>query len=48
MWIDPGNDLFLILLTNRSFDPRVGHSIRALRAVRGALADAVIRAAARP
>ncbi|HEY7681940.1 MAG TPA: serine hydrolase domain-containing protein [Gemmatimonadales bacterium] len=43
LWLDPERDLFLILLTNRSFGPRVGHSIRALRAVRGALADAVIR-----
>jgi CubicO group peptidase (beta-lactamase class C family) len=44
IWVDPGHDLFLILLTNRSYAPRIGHSIRALRAVRGALADAVIRA----
>lgn len=44
LWIDPEHDLFLILLTNRSYDPRIGHSIRALRAVRSALADAVVRA----
>ncbi len=44
IWIDPRRDLFLILLTNRSYAPRTGHSIRALRAVRGALADAVVRA----
>lgn len=43
IWIDPERDLFLILLTNRSYAPRVGHSIRALRAVRGALGDAVVR-----
>ena len=43
MWVDPDRDLFLVLLTNRSFGPRMGHSIRALRAVRGALADAVVR-----
>jgi CubicO group peptidase (beta-lactamase class C family) len=48
LWIDPEKDLFLILLTNRSFDPRTGHSIRALRALRGALADAVVRAIAHP
>jgi CubicO group peptidase (beta-lactamase class C family) len=42
MWVDPDRDLFLVLLTNRSFGPRVGHSIRALRGVRGALADAVV------
>lgn len=44
IWIDPERDLFLILLTNRSYAPRVGHSIRALRAIRGALADTVVRA----
>lgn len=44
LWIDPDRQLFLILLTNRSFAPRMGRSIRALRAVRGALADAVVRA----
>jgi CubicO group peptidase (beta-lactamase class C family) len=44
IWIDPERDLFLILLTNRSYAPRIGHSIRALRAVRGALADAVVQA----
>lgn len=45
VWVDPGRDLFLVLLTNRSFGPRMRHSIRALRAVRGALADAVVREA---
>ncbi len=43
IWIDPERDLFLILLTNRSYAPRIGHSIRALRAIRSALADAVVR-----
>lgn len=43
MWIDPEKNLFLILLTNRSYDPRVGRSIRALRNVRNALADEVVR-----
>ncbi|HXW96162.1 MAG TPA: serine hydrolase [Gemmatimonadales bacterium] len=43
IWIDPERDLFLVLLTNRSYAPRVSHSFRALRAVRGAVADAVIR-----
>lgn len=43
LWIDPARDLFLILLTNRSFGSKVPHSIRALRGVRGALADAVVR-----
>jgi CubicO group peptidase (beta-lactamase class C family) len=45
IWVDPERDLFLVLLTNRSFGPRMRHSIRALRAVRGALADEVVRAA---
>jgi CubicO group peptidase (beta-lactamase class C family) len=44
IWIDPERDLFLILLTNRSYAPRIGHSIRALRAIRSALADAVVQA----
>jgi CubicO group peptidase (beta-lactamase class C family) len=44
LWIDPERDLFLILLTNRSYAPRIGHSIRALRTIRSALADAVVRA----
>ncbi len=48
IWIDPQLDLFLILLTNRSFGPRIGHSIRALREIRGALADAIVQSAARP
>lgn len=43
LWLDPGQDLFLVFLTNRAFNPRIGHSIRALRAVRGALADALVR-----
>ena len=43
MWIDPARDLYLILLTNRSYAPRMGHSIRLLRGIRGALADAVVR-----
>jgi CubicO group peptidase (beta-lactamase class C family) len=45
IWIDPGQDLFLVLLTNRAYAPRIGRSIRALRGLRGALADAVVRAA---
>lgn len=48
MWIDPERDLFLILLTNRSYDPRMGRSIRALRHVRNALADEVVRTTQAP
>jgi CubicO group peptidase (beta-lactamase class C family) len=44
MWIDPDRRLFLVLLTNRSYGPKVGHSIRALRGVRSALADQVVTA----
>lgn len=43
MWIDPEKNLFLVLLTNRAYDPRVPRSIRALRNVRNALADEVVR-----
>jgi CubicO group peptidase (beta-lactamase class C family) len=48
LWIDPERDLFLVLLCNRSYGPRIGHSIRALRALRGAVAEAVVRAVERP
>lgn len=43
LWIDPKRDLFLVLLTNRSYDPKVASSIRMLRGIRGALADEIIR-----
>jgi CubicO group peptidase (beta-lactamase class C family) len=48
LWIDPERNLFLVLLTNRSYAPRVGRSIRALRGVRSALADVVVRTAGAP
>ena len=44
LWLDPVRDLFLIFLTNRAYDPRVGRSISELRAVRARLADAAVRA----
>ncbi len=47
LWLDPEQDIFTVFLTNRSYNPRIGHSIRALRAVRGALADALVRELAR-
>jgi len=47
LWIDPAQDLFLVFLTNRSYAPRTGGSIRQLRGLRGALADAVVRASGR-
>jgi CubicO group peptidase (beta-lactamase class C family) len=46
IWIDPGYDLFLVFLTNRSFAPRARNSLEALRDVRAAVADAVVDAAA--
>jgi CubicO group peptidase (beta-lactamase class C family) len=44
LWIDPARDLFVVFLTNRSYGARADHSISRLRAVRGDLADAVVRA----
>jgi len=40
IWIDPGRDLFVIVLTNRVFAPRTGSSITRLKRVRGRIADA--------
>ena len=42
MWIDPGRDLFVIVLTNRVYAPRTGRSISTLRAIRGRIADAAV------
>ena len=44
LWIDPVRDLFVVLLTNRSYDPRVGRPFTALHRIRGRVADAVVRA----
>ena len=44
LWIDPELDLFLVFLTNRSYAPKVSHSISALRRVRAELSEAVVRA----
>ena len=43
LWIDPTRDLFLVFLTNRTFDPKVRHSLDHLRGVRAELSDAAIR-----
>jgi CubicO group peptidase (beta-lactamase class C family) len=43
LWIDPTNDLFLVFLTNRTFDPKVRDSAHGLRAIRTELSDAAIR-----
>jgi len=44
MWIDPVRDVYVIFLTNRSYEPRVRESLQALRRIRSALADAVVAA----
>jgi len=44
LWIDPDRDLFVLLLTNRSFAPRTRTSFTVLKEVRGAVADAAARA----
>lgn len=43
IWVDPARDLFLVFLTNRTFDPRPRDSQHALRRVRASLSDAAIR-----
>jgi CubicO group peptidase (beta-lactamase class C family) len=43
IWIDPARDLFLVFLTNRTFDPKFRNSQHALRRVRASLSDAAIR-----
>jgi len=43
LWIDPDRDVFVLLLTNRAFDPRTSHSFTKLKEVRGRLADAAAR-----
>lgn len=40
MWIDPEADLFVVLLTNRSYDPRARNSLVAIRDVRHAVSNA--------
>ena len=44
LWIDPDRDVFVLLLTNRAFDPRTSHSFTKLKEVRGRVADAAARA----
>jgi CubicO group peptidase (beta-lactamase class C family) len=43
IWVDPTNDLLLVFLTNRTFDPRVSNSAHSLRSIRTELSDAAIR-----
>jgi CubicO group peptidase (beta-lactamase class C family) len=44
IWIDPARDLFVVFVTNRSYEPRVTQTFQALRRVRSRLADAVLGA----
>lgn len=44
LWIDPDRDLFVLLLTNRAYSPRVRGSFTKLKEVRGRVADAAARA----
>jgi serine-type D-Ala-D-Ala carboxypeptidase len=43
LWIDPARDLFVVFLTNRSYDPRTRHSIDKLRVLRAQLSDAALK-----
>ena len=43
IWLDPARGIFMVFLTNRSYDPRVARPFTALHEVRGRLADAVAR-----
>lgn len=42
LWIDPEQDVFVVLLTNRVFSPRARRSITLLKQIRGAVADAAV------
>jgi len=44
LWIDPDRNLFVLLLTNRAFNPRTRGSFTKLKEVRGRVADAAARA----
>ena len=43
LWIDPTHDLFLVFLTNRTFDPKIRDSLKELKLVRTDVSDAAIR-----
>jgi CubicO group peptidase (beta-lactamase class C family) len=42
LWIDPRQDIFVVFLTNRSYDPKKAESIEALRTIRADLANAAV------
>lgn len=43
LWIDPDRDVFVLLLTNRAFNPRARNSFTQLKQVRARVADAAAR-----
>ena len=43
IWVDPTRDLFLVFMTNRTFDPRARDAVHRLRSIRTELSDAAIR-----
>lgn len=43
LWVDPVHDLYLVFLTNRTLDPKVRESGKALRLIRAELSDAAVR-----
>ncbi len=43
IWIDPAQDLFVIVLTNRVFAPKTRRSITKLKGVRAQVADAAVQ-----
>ena len=47
VWIDPGRDLFMVFLTNRSLDPRARRSLTAMRDIRSALSNLVLASVGR-
>ncbi|HWP36509.1 MAG TPA: serine hydrolase domain-containing protein, partial [Gemmatimonadales bacterium] len=42
LWLDPEQDLFVIVLTNRVYAPRASRSITRLKQIRGRIADAAV------
>ena len=43
IWVDPAHDLFMVFLTNRTFDPRARNAHLCSAAMRTALSDAALR-----
>ncbi len=42
LWLDPEQDVFVIVLTNRVYAPRAARSITRLKEIRGRIADAAV------